>query len=312
MTTIIDNHLVRLASIRRLTLIAGVALAASLAALTGASTALAEEHHPKGDFAVFGDCPLNNPATQVCIFTQTQSGEVTIGKSTVPINADKKHEIILQGGTNKNEATEVETFIGAEDGNTLSKTPQNVPGGLAGLINCEEITEPVARFACKLVFENKLTGVTATTELAKPASSIGISFQNLIEAEGVALSLPVKVKLDNPLLGNACYIGSSASPVTLNLTTGRTSPPKPNEPIKGKVGHIEFKDEFNFVEITENTLVDNSFSAPEATGCGGLLSSVIDPIIDLKLGLPSPSGKNTAIENNYIRTANAGAVKKSE
>jgi len=157
-----------------------------------------------------------------------------------------------------------------------------------------------------------LTGVTATTELAKPASEIGINTSNLVNEEGVALSLPVKVKLDNPLLGSACYIGSSSSPVTLNLTTGKTSPPPPNTSIHGKLGNLEFLDEFTLVEITNNTLVDNAFSAPEASGCGGLLAPVLDPIIDLKLGLPSAAGKNTAIQNNRIREASGENVIKSE
>jgi hypothetical protein len=307
----IHSHLVRLASIRRRTLlVVAMALMAPLASLGLASPALAKE--PTGDFAVFKQCPRFTSGVDACIYAQTIGGEVTIGASTVPINADKKHEIILQGGTIFHEATGTESFVGALNGETLSKTPQNVPSGLAGLINCEEISEPVARLACKLVFENKLTGVTATTELAKPASAIGISTNNLINETGIALSLPVKVKLDNPLLGSACYIGSESSPVTLNLTTGTTSPPEPNKPLSGKVGKLTFKDEFNFVEITENTLVDNAFSAPAASGCGGLLAPVLDPIIDLKLGLPSPAGKNTAIQNNTLREAVAEAVIKSE
>jgi hypothetical protein len=286
-----------------------VALAV-LAPLMFAPSALAKS--PTGPFAVFSDCPRFTPGVLFCIYSQTEGGEVTIGNSTVPINADKKHEIILQGGFSENETTGVESFVGAIDGNTLSKTPQNVPGGLAGLINCEEITEPVARLACKLVFENKLTGVTATTELAKPASEIGINTSNLVNEEGVALSLPVKVKLDNPLLGSKCYIGSSSTPVTLNFTTGTTSPPSPNKPIKGKLGNLEFLDEFTLIEITNNTLVDNSFSAPVVSGCGGLLAPVLDPLIDLKLGLPSAAGKNTAIQDNRIREATAENVVKSE
>jgi hypothetical protein len=41
-----------------------------------------------------------------------------------------------------------------------------------------------------------LTGVIATTELAAPASSIGVNLGNLLNAEGTALSLPVKVHLE--------------------------------------------------------------------------------------------------------------------
>ncbi|MFI4990608.1 MAG: hypothetical protein ACHQHO_06805 [Solirubrobacterales bacterium] len=305
--TMVDNKLVPPAWMSIRMLVVGMAVAV-LVSLTASSQALAEEHHPTGDFAVFADCPLGNPLTKTCIYSQTQSGEVTIGKKTVPIS----RTITLQGGIHRNLETEIQEFIAAEDGNTLSTTPEPVPGGLAGLVNCNEISEPVARLACELVFQNGLTGVNATTELAKPASSIGINTSHLLEEEGVALSLPVKIHLENPLLGSECYIGSSASPVTLNLTDGSTSPPPPNKPIKGKVGTLEFKDETNFLEVTENTLVDNAFSAPAASGCGGLLASVIDPVVDAQLGLPAAAGTNTAIQNNTIRDANAGAVRSSE
>jgi hypothetical protein len=280
------------------------------ASLWVSSSALALE--PTGDFAVFKQCPRTAltefPEEKFCIFAQTQSGEVTIGKSSVPI----KNTITLQGGYIRNEETFHETFEAALDGNTLSKTPQPVPGGLAGLVNCNEIHEVVAKLTCELVFQNGLTGVNATTELAASASAIGINTDNLLNKKGVALSLPVKVKLDNPLLGSECYIGSNSSPVTLNLTSGTTSPPEPNKPIKGKVGNLEFKDEFTFTEITNNTLVDNAFSAPVATGCGGLLAPVVDPVINAKLGLPSPAGHNTAIQNNTLKSATAERVVESE
>jgi len=35
----------------------------------------------------------------------------------------------LQGGAIENEETGAEAFVGALNGETLSKTPQNVPGG---------------------------------------------------------------------------------------------------------------------------------------------------------------------------------------
>lgn len=303
----ITHPLAHPAGARRRALVVALAV---LVPLTFAPSALAKA--PTGPFAVFSDCPRFTSGVLFCIYSQTEGGEVKIGKTTVPINADKKHEIILQGGFSENETTGVESFVGAIDGNTLSKTPQNVPGGLAGLVNCTEISNFILRAACKLVFENGLTGVTATTELAKPASEIGINTSNLINEEGVALSLPVKVKLENPLLGGECYIGSSSSPVTLNLTTGATNPPPPNKTIKGKLGNLEFLDEFTLIEITNSTLVDNAFSAPAATGCGGVLSFILDPIIDAKLGLPSAAGKNTAIQNNRIRQASAENVIKSE
>lgn len=289
-----------------------VALLAAVIVLGSASSALATEHHPKGDFAVFNQCPLSNSSTNLCIYALAEGGEFTVGKQTVPI----KHTITLQGGVhvieNKEQEVEGYQFIGAENGVTLSDPGQSVPGGLAGLVNCYEISNFFERIACEIVFENGLTGVTATTQLAAPASSIGINLENLIEETGAALTLPVKVKLDNPLLGSSCYIGSNSAPISLPLTTGTTSPPEPNKPIKGKVGTIEFKDSFNLTVVRENSLVNNSFAAPGSEGCGGIFSFLIDPLVNAKLGVPAAAGHNTAILNGTLQNANAPAVKASE
>ncbi len=263
---------------------------------------------PKGDYAKFADCPLSNPEVRGCILAKTESGEVKIGSTAVPI----KNTITLQGGFTENRETEAQTFVGAADGNTLSKTPQSVPGGLAALVKCFEISNLFERLACEVVFENGLTGVNATTELAAPASSIGLSENSLLEAKGTALSLPVKVKLENPLLGGSCYIGSNANPVTIELTTGTTSPPKPNEPITGKVGTLTSIDEGGILVITENSLVNNSFAAPVVEGCGGIFAFLLDPLIDSKLGLPSASGNNTAILNGTLFQAGAAIVREHE
>jgi hypothetical protein len=289
-------------------LVLALALLVPFASLGIVSSAMAKE--PTGDFAVFKQCPRFTGGVNYCLYSTIKSGEVAIGKTSVPIT----NPITLQGGYDRNEEKEpiTETFVGAINGETLSKSPQKVPGGLLGLVNCSEISNFLEKIACEVVFENGLTGVNATTELAKPASEIGISTDNLLNEEGVALSLPVKVHLENPFLGSECYVGSSSGPVTLNLTTGTTSPPAPNKPIKGKVGKLKFKDEFSFTEITENTLVDNAFSVPTANGCGGIFSFLIDPIIDSKLELPSASGKNTAIQNGSIFSATAERVIKSE
>jgi hypothetical protein len=301
-----------LSSLSRRAMVIVVALFASAVVLGSASSALATEHHPKGDYAVFNQCPLSNPAANVCLFAQTESGEFTVGKKTVPI----KNTITLQGGVHVilDEEREIvgEEFIGAENGVTLLDPGQSVPGGLAGLVNCYEISNFFERLACEVIFENKLTGVTATTQLAAPATSIGINGNNLIEGIGTALELPVKVKLDNPLLGESCYIGSNSAPIPLPLTTGTTSPPAPNKPITGKVGKVELKDEFNLTILRENSLVNNSFAAPAAKGCGGIFSFLIDPLVNGKLGLPSAAGTNTAILNGTLQQANAAAVKASE
>jgi hypothetical protein len=298
---------------RRKLVVVMVASLVSLPACLGiVSPAWANE--PTGDFAVFKQCPRFTPGVELCLYSQLLSGELAIGKQVLPVLSP----VTLQGGIAFNEATFAESFVGALNGETISRTPQSIPGGLTGLIDCEEIggkgsLERARRRTCRAVLQNDwLTAVSATIELARPANEIVINTANAENAVGTALSLPLRIHLENPLLGRECYIGSSASPIAANLTSGTTSPPEPNKPISGKIGVISAKDEFNFIELTENTLVDNAFSVPSATGCGGYLSFIIDPLIDSKLGLPSPAGNNTDIQNNTTDEATTVGVIASE
>jgi hypothetical protein len=289
-------------------------LAVPALCLALAPSALAGE--PTGAFSVFKECPRNSKEVAEneisCLYSVTEGGKVTIGSTEVPIT----NHIILQGGIFTSNETEAQRFSAALNGETLNKAPQKVPGGLLDFVKCNEIEEPIEQLACEFAFESGASAVYATTELAKAASAIGINTNNLINSEGVALSLPVKIKLENTFLGGECYIGSEKHPVTLNLTTGTTSPPSPNKPISGEIGDLIFHEEgggHKLEEITGNKLVDNAFSAPEVAGCGGILFSwLLDPIIDLKLGLPSAAGKNTAIQDNLIKKATAAAVISSE
>jgi hypothetical protein len=271
------------------------------------TSAYAVEHHPKGEYAGFADCPLSNPAAFNCLLATTEGGEFVIGKEKVPI----VKPVILQGGI-EGFAGGAEKIIAAEDGNTLPKSPQKVPGGLAGLVKCNEISNFLERIACELVFENGVTGVNATTELAAPASSIGLHSFNLLAGFGTALSLPVKLHLENPFLGSECYVGSNAHPIVIEFTTGTTSPPPPNKPITGSPGQITTNEAETILTFANNKLVNNSFAAPGAEGCGGLFSFLIDPIVNSKLGLPSAAGKNTAILQGKLQVASAEAVKASE
>lgn len=298
----------RLTGVRRLPLVLAAGIVTAIAVLGMASSALASEHYPTGEYKPFKYCPLSNSATDACILAKTESGEFIVGNETVPISST----ITLQGGLHENESTGEDEFIGAENAETLSHTPQKVPGGLAGLVKCNEITNFLERIACELVFENGLTGVNVTSELAEAPSKIGISTENLLSASGTALSLPVKVHLENPFLGEACYIGSDSDPVHIPLTTGTTSPPAPNTPITGSVGEVNFNESFTIVTIEKNKLVNNSFEAPGAEGCGGIFSGLIDPIVDSKLGLPATAGHNTAILEGTLKTASAAATKASE
>jgi len=294
-------------SIRGICRHALIAVAALIVPLAVTAPALATTHHPTGEFAPFADCPLSTPGLSDCVLSEANKGEFTVGKKTVPINKT----ITLQGGFIVNEKTGVLEFVGAEDGNTLSKVALYVPGGLFG-IEPPKSWSKEAKERFEEMINKGLTGVTATTELAAPASDIGLSTENLIDEEGTALSLPVKIKLSNFLLGESCYIGSNAHPIVINFTTGTTEPPAPNKPIKGAAGTFEHNETFTLITLNGGRLVNNSFAVPGAEGCGGALSGVVDPLVNSILGLPAAAGHNTAILEGKLSTANAAAVKASE
>jgi len=299
------------AGFRLRTLIAVLALAVPLTALTASSSALANP------YSVFEQCPTEVPGVHFCLYGTTTKGEFAIGSTKVPINKT----IVIQGGalpTEPSEASGAYYVIPAKNGESLSKTELNVPGGLLDIIKCEEIKgsgwfETETRKACEAFFEGKVLGVTATTEIAATATNPAIlSLHNLFAESGSALTLPVKLHLKNPLLGNSCYIGSEEHPVQLHLTTGITSPPGPNKPIEGLVGEEGEEGEGGILTVHPLRLVDNAFSVPTASGCGELFgyTGFLDSIVDAKLGLESKAGNNTAILEGEQKIATVSEVEK--
>jgi hypothetical protein len=260
-----------------------------------------------GNYTKFAQCPYSNTKVIKCIYSVTNSGEVVLGSKKVPI----VNPVVLQGGFGE-EVEEVSPFFGASNGVTLSKAPQPVPGGLAGIVNCKEIKDFFLRISCEVTFENGVTGLDSTLELARPASEIQINENALAGEYGTALRLPVKFHLENPFLGSSCYVGSSSSPIIWNLTTGSTSPPAPNTSISGAVGFFEFLEEGRILVMKGNKMVDNAWAAPGVSGCGGfLVELLLNPIINSASGLPAAAGKNTAILNNTVNVSSAAAVRKN-
>lgn len=279
---------------------------AAVMALAPASSAFGSSHNPTGEFEQFDECPLSRSTLLFCVFSESDGGSFTVGSKEVPL----VNPVVLQGGLEFNEALESQ-FYGAENGETISKTPQPVPGGLLGIVAPKWWPSWLQNWFNNLINEG-FTGVTATVELAGPATAIEVNTLNLILEEGTALSLPVKIKLGNAILGSNCYIGSDGSPVVIDFTSGTTEPPPPNEPISGAAGELTSNEAGTLITLSGGALVNNSFAAPEADGCGGIFSFFIDPLVNSILGTPSPAGTNTAILEGVLQTADAQAVRDSE
>jgi len=259
---------------RRLGLLA--ATATLCLSLAGAGPALAEKNPlnkiNKEEFAKFVNCPIAESA--LCLYAEVLSGEFKIGNKAVPLT----NPTTLQGGQAHVGGTSLAPILaplfGAE---TLSAVSQPVPGGLTGLT--ASIGGPVS----------------ATAELAgtpnASAAAIGYGL------EQTAVELPIKVHLENENLGPNCYIGSDADPIVLKLTDATTKPPAGTEPISGKVGTNEGRDKGRLLTFIDNTMVDNTFAVPAATGCGtnALLEPIITAAVNADEGLPAEPGKSYAI-----------------
>jgi hypothetical protein len=291
---------------------AAIALIASLALLAPTS-AFAE---PKGIFKIFNQCPTENKEVTRCLYDKTTSGEFSLGTSKVPISKS----LVLQGGLLPIGSAKEYYLLAAKNNETLSKTELTVPGGLTGVLGCEEIrgeglSEKIAREECQIEFEHEETSVTATIELVASAKHFAVFNEAALgEEKGTALTLLVRLHLKNPLLGSACYVGSEANPVKLTLTTGETHPPTGFKALKGAFGKQETLEEKGetALRITGDSLVENDFSEPAAEGCGGVYSFLIDPIIDRKLKLPSKAGESVAIFDGELNLASSEAVIASE
>jgi hypothetical protein len=268
-------------------LIAG-GLTGAVAMLLFAASASAASHTLPGEYAVFGECPLNRATITDCVYSLTTGGSVKLGNKTVPI----KNPTTLQGGF-EGEGSGIK-FYGAENGDTLSKTPQPVPGGLTGL------TAPTwwpkfLRDWFNGLIEEGLTGVDATLELTGPSkglTNLAVSTENLLTRKGTALGIPAKVHLENAILGPNCYIGTDAKPVQINLTTGKDGA------LEGSVGNVTFNDEFTITRANSK-LVNGTFTAPETSGCGGIFSLLVNPFISAFVGLPASSGNSATLEAGF-------------
>jgi hypothetical protein len=261
-------------------------LLAALAAF--AATALAapvvQAATPAKGYERFAGCPSPKevPTVEACLYSVIKSGHFKMGSKNVPISKP----MTLSGGVNGS----LEGFVANSKGG-LSPVKQIVPGGVIGLTGLDWLVNFLSIEALQLF---------AVTELVGPP----------VIGEGI--SLPIRVHLINPVLGNNCYVGSASSPIKLNLIEGTTSPPPPNKPISGKAPEFSFDEASSIITIPNGTYVDNSFAAPGASGCVltlfGFIPVSINGLVNSQSGLPSAAGRNETVQNIDIEVAEANRV----
>jgi hypothetical protein len=253
-----------------------------------------------GDWAPFNRCPVDDPlmlaadgATNValCLAVNSPNGSLTVGN----LNITTKDSNIQSGLTENNTAGSF-TLVSPAAGTVLAESIE-IPGGLRGLI-CPS-RERFVWHVCRDHHDGRgnegwgndvFNAVTST--LVSAGNSSNFNLYAGLSLNQPIVSLPVKIHLQNHLLGRNCYIGSDTEPIAIqveNLTvpTGTyemfdgNGTPDPSGPMARFQLHA--------------TQGSSSFAVPVASDCG--FAGIFDEAINSTVGLPSPAGKNKVLFN---------------
>ncbi len=247
----------------------------------------------KGEWQRFNRCPVDDPSMlasstnvgtlAICLTVESSKGLLTIGGTTLPTGP-----INSQMGVIGNEAAALFNAV-ASEGSGIAAPAQPIPGGLAALVCakgsafkgdlCSEASSRPAR----------LNNVTSKLETAGSPSNFNL-FAGL--QIGIPIvTLPVKVHLQNPILGPNCFIGSNAHPILLQPASTRQ--PEPAAFRFDAEGTPDPEGVIFDAFFTHAAQADVTFAVGTATGCGS--GGRLDDAINHRFGLPSPAGANSMV-----------------
>ena len=115
----------------------------------------------------------------------------------------------------------------------------------------------------------------------------------VIFEEGVGLEVPLRVHLNNPLLGRRCYVGSPGTPIVMRFTTGTTSPPR-SERADQRLSRLARNQGRRQLSQPRNEYRRQHVRCARGRRMRGFASPIVDRMIDRAVGLPSPAGTNSA------------------
>ncbi|GGU32119.1 hypothetical protein GCM10010259_23330 [Streptomyces daghestanicus] len=277
------------------------ALGTALGAFATMGTATAAAAVPNGEWAPFTRCPVDAPAmlaadglarTPQCVVSSSASGSIKLGNTTVTTGRTN-----LQIGVVQN--SDGTSTVVAPAGGALIADSATVPGGLLGLMCPSNV--PAVTALCEQLGNSTLNKITATVESAGAPYAFNQT-AGIVTGEPI-VAIPVRIHLENPLLGSNCYIGTQSKPIVLrpqNLTF-----PEFGMTFFDGDGTRADDGEMSRINLTGSTQNDSTFAVPGASGCGLGLLGIIDAAVNLKTGLPSAAGKNSLTLNN-TQTALAG------
>ncbi|GAA4785625.1 hypothetical protein [Streptomyces ziwulingensis] len=281
-----------------------VALGTALGAFASMGTATAAAAAPNGEWAPFTRCPVDAPAmlaadglaqTPQCVVSTSPNGTIKLGNTTVTTGKTN-----LQIGVIQN--SDGTSSVVAPAAGALIADSATVPGGLLGLMCPSNL--PGLTAICEQLSDSTLNKITATVESVGAPYDFDQTAGILTDQQIVAI--PVRIHLENPILGSKCYIGTKTSPIVLRPKNLQF--PEFGMSFFNGDGTVADDGEMSRINLTGATQNDTSFAVPGASGCGLGLFGLIDAAVNAKTGLPSAAGKNSLTLNNtqtYLAGLNA-------
>ncbi|MCE4269243.1 hypothetical protein [Rhodococcus globerulus] len=158
----------------------------------------------------------------------------------------------------------------AKNGFGVHAKPVTVPGGVLGV---------------DLPFNN-LFGLAAVTA---EVEGVGVPVMH-DQIFDFNIDLPVRMKINNPFLGDKCYIGSAVDPVTFELRG--VNPGTDNPPMYEVLGEPDYPAET--LKISNVQAAATDFALPQAAGCGPF--GVLNPIVNWRAKLPNTENTSLVTE----------------
>ncbi|NEB74920.1 hypothetical protein G3I40_06685 [Streptomyces sp. SID14478] len=276
-------------SLRRASVLLATTALVTLASVAPSSAAT----ELNGSWAPFTRCPVDDPAMlaadgradiAICIASSSVSGSIKLGNTQVPTGRTD-----LQAGVLTH--ADGTTTVVSPAGGALVADPAQLPGGLLGLM-CPGDNIPVISDLCAKITSADLNRVDATIESVNTPSEFQL-LAGVVQGKPI-IALPVRIKLDNPLLGSKCYIGSAADPIVLRPQN--TTAPAVKTQRFDPDGTANTAGVMGQISALGATQGDATYTAPGANGCG--LFGALDWAVNLKTGLPAGSGTNNVVLNN--------------
>ncbi|MEU2549530.1 hypothetical protein ABZ618_29575 [Streptomyces roseolus] len=276
------------------TKLATVSALTALGAFASMGTATAATPVLNGGWAPSTRCPVDaTPMVSTdgldtspqCVVSYSLSGSIKLGNTTVPTGKTNLQIGVVQNADGTNSVV-------APAGGALIADSATVPGGLMGLMCPSDI--PFVTDICRKLSDANLNKITATMESVGTPSEFD-QIAGVLTDQPI-VTIPVRIRLQNPFLGDNCYIGSKSNPILLR-PKNLTAPGFGVTRFDGD-GTANEEGEMSRLDLLGATQYDDGFAVPGASGCGLGWFGIIDAAVNLKTGLPAGAGKNKLLLND--------------